>query len=99
MEEPAAEADAEEGADYLMVKPALNYLDIVHLLREEFEIPIAAYYVSGECAMLMAACKNGWLDYDVAMPETILSIKRAGADHILTYFAKDFARMKSEGRC
>lgn len=94
-----AKLDIQEGADFLMVKPALHYLDIIHLLRSDFDVPIAAYHVSGECAMLMAACKNGWLDYDIAMPETILSIKRAGAEHILTYFAKDFARMKREGRC
>lgn len=94
-----AQLDEQEGADYLMVKPALNYLDIVHLLRENTELPIAAYHVSGECAMLIAACQNGWLDYKTAMPETLLSIKRAGADHILTYFAKDFAQMKRDGLC
>lgn len=87
-----AELDTVEGADYLMVKPALNYLDVIHLLRENSELPIAAYHVSGECAMLLAACRNGWLDYDKAMPETLLSIRRAGTDVIITYFAKDFAR-------
>lgn len=94
-----AKLDTDEGADYLMVKPALNYLDVIHLLKENFNLPIAAYHVSGECAMLMAACKNGWLDFNTAMPEALLCIKRAGADYILTYFAKDFARMKREGLC
>jgi porphobilinogen synthase len=87
-----AELDAAEGADMLMVKPALHYLDVIHLLKEKSALPIAAYHVSGECAMLMAACQNGWLDYEKAMPEALLSIRRAGADVILTYFAKDFAR-------
>lgn len=85
--------DESEGADFLMVKPALNYLDVIHVLKTNFELPIAAYHVSGECAMLIAACQNGWLDYNKAMPETLLSIKRAGADVILTYFAKDFAKL------
>lgn len=84
--------DTAEGADFLMVKPALNYLDIIALLKYECELPIAAYHVSGECAMLLAACQNGWLDYEKAMPETLLSIHRAGADVIITYFAKDFAK-------
>lgn len=86
-----AELDTLEGADFLMVKPALHYLDIVALLKAHSELPIAAYHVSGECAMLLAACRNGWLDYETAMPETLISIHRAGADVILTYFAKDFA--------
>lgn len=88
-----AELDTLEGADFLMVKPALNYLDVIHLLRENVDLPIAAYHVSGECAMLIAACQNGWLDYEKAMPETLLSIHRAGADVILTYFAKDYAKL------
>lgn len=88
-----AELDTMEGADFLMVKPALNYLDIIHLLKENSELPIAAYHVSGECAMLLAACRNGWLEYEKAMPETLLSIHRAGADVIITYFAKDYARL------
>jgi len=92
-----AELDTQEGADYLMVKPALNYLDIIHVMKENFELPIAAYHVSGECAMLLAACKNGWLDYEQAMPETLLSIRRAGADVIISYFAKDFARRVKRG--
>jgi len=87
------ELDTVEGADFLMVKPALNYLDIIHLFKEEFELPIAAYHVSGECAMLLAAAEKGWLDFNTAMPETLLSIKRAGADVIITYFAKAFARL------
>lgn len=87
------ELDTAEGADFLMVKPALNYLDVIHVMKENFELPIAAYHVSGECAMLIAACQNGWLEYEKAMPETLLSIHRAGADAILTYFAKDFAKM------
>jgi len=87
-----ANLDTQEGADFLMVKPALNYLDIIHLLKENYELPIACYHVSGECAMLIAACQNGWLEYDKAMPETLLSIRRAGADVIITYFAKDYAK-------
>lgn len=89
------ELDLAEGADFLMVKPALNYLDVIHVMKENFELPIAAYHVSGECAMLIAACQNGWLDYEKAMPETLLSIRRAGTDAIITYFAKDFAKMVS----
>ena len=81
-----------------MVKPALPYLDIIHLLKQNFDIPIAAYNVSGECAMLIAACQKGWLDFDKAMPEMLLSIKRAGADVILTYFAKQYAQMIQNGR-
>ncbi|MCF8407545.1 MAG: porphobilinogen synthase [Crocinitomicaceae bacterium] len=88
-----AQLDFEEGADFLMVKPALCYLDIIHVLRENFSIPITAYNVSGECAMIHAAAQNGWLDYDRAVMETLLSIRRAGADGILTYFAKDFAQI------
>ncbi|MEO9531370.1 MAG: porphobilinogen synthase [Crocinitomicaceae bacterium] len=88
-----AELDEIEGADFLMVKPALCYLDVIALLKENSSLPIAAYNVSGEYAMLKAACQNGWLDYDKAMPEMLLSMKRAGADSILTYFAKDFATL------
>lgn len=88
-----AELDISEGADMLMVKPALCYLDIIHLLKENFPVPITAYNVSGECAMIYAAAQNGWLNYEAAVYETLLSIKRAGADGILTYFAKDFAKM------
>lgn len=93
-----AELDTIEGADYLMVKPALNYLDIIQLLKQNSDLPIAAYHVSGECAMLTAACNNGWLDFEKAMPEALLSIKRAGADIILTYFAKDYAQLLKGGK-
>ncbi|MGF1565900.1 MAG: porphobilinogen synthase [Flavobacteriales bacterium] len=92
-----AALDAEEGADYLMVKPALCYLDVIHLLKENFDLPITAYNVSGEYAMLKAAAQNGWLDHDRAMVEMLLSIRRAGADGILTYFAKDFAQLVRNG--
>jgi porphobilinogen synthase len=88
-----ASLDIEEGADFIMVKPALCYLDIIHLLKEKFSTPITAYNVSGECAMVYAASKNGWLDYDRAILEMLLSIRRAGADGILTYFAPDAARL------
>ena len=85
--------DAAEGADILMVKPALAYLDVIARAREAFDLPIAAYNVSGEYAMLKAAAANGWLDERSAMLETLTSIKRAGADIIITYFAKDAARL------
>jgi porphobilinogen synthase len=91
-----AQLDFEEGADFLMVKPALCYLDIIHVLKENFSIPITAYNVSGECAMIHAAARNGWLDYDRAVMETLVSIRRAGADGILTYFSKDFAIITSK---
>ncbi len=86
-----AELDIQEGADFIMVKPALCYLDIIHLLKQNFNTPITAYNVSGECAMVYAASQNGWLNYEATMYEMLLSIRRAGADGILTYFAKDFA--------
>ena len=89
-----AELDTIEGADFLMVKPALMYLDIIHLLNENFNLPISAYNVSGEYAMIKASSERGWIDYDSAMLETLTAIKRAGAKIILTYFAKDFARLK-----
>lgn len=85
--------DTNEGADYLMVKPALHYLDIIHLLKNNSQLPIVAYHVSGEYAMLHAAAKNGWLNYEKTMQETLLSIKRAGADIIITYAAKDYAKI------
>ncbi len=88
-----AELDIMEGADFIMVKPALNYLDIIHLLNTNYETPVVAYHVSGECAMLIAACQNNWLDYNTAMPETLLCIKRAGAKLIISYFAKDFLNL------
>lgn len=87
--------DLEEGADFLMVKPALAYLDIIHLLNENFTLPIAAYNVSGEYAMLHAAAQKGWLDYESTMQESLLSMRRAGASAILTYFAKDFAKLSN----
>lgn len=88
-----ATLDVDEGADILMVKPAVAYLDIISRLRDEFDLPIAAYHVSGEYAMIKAAAANGWIDEKKVMAETLLSIKRAGADIILTYFAKDMARL------
>lgn len=90
-----AELDAQEGADFLMVKPALAYLDIIHLLKTNSNLPIAAYNVSGEYSMIKAAAQKGWLDGERVMKETLLSIKRAGADVILTYFAKEFALKNS----
>ena len=83
--------DAEQGADVLMVKPALPYLDVVSTVRREFDQPVAAYNVSGEYAMLHAAAERGWLDLERAARESLLSIKRAGADLIITYFAEDVA--------
>lgn len=88
--------DAEEGADILMVKPAICYLDVIRLLRDTQELPISAYNVSGEYSMVKAAAANGWLDYEGAMQEMLLSIHRAGADIILTYFAKDYARLLAD---
>ena len=88
-----AELDINEGADMLMVKPALCYLDVISKLKENFPVPITAYNVSGECAMVYAAAQNGWLNYEATMSEMLLSIRRAGADGILTYFAKDFASL------
>ena len=87
-----ARLDVAEGADMLMVKPAGAYLDVVAVLRRAFDLPLAAYQVSGEYAMIRAAGLNGWIDEERVMLETTLSIKRAGADMILTYFAKDLAR-------
>jgi porphobilinogen synthase len=84
--------DLEEGADVLMVKPALPYLDVLADARRELEAPLAAYHVSGEYAMIHAAAERGWLDGPRAMEEALLAIKRAGADWILTYAAKDVAR-------
>ncbi len=87
-----AELDVEEGADILMVKPAVAYLDIIAKMRDEFDLPIAAYHVSGEYAMIKAAAANGWIDGDKVMYETLLSIRRAGADIIITYGAKEVAK-------
>ena len=88
-----ATLDVEEGADILMVKPAVAYLDIISKLRDEFDLPVAAYHVSGEYAMIKAAGAKGWIDEERVMAETLLSIRRAGAEIILTYFAKDMARL------
>ena len=90
-----ADLDTAEGADFLMVKPALSYLDVISLLNDNYELPIAAYNVSGEYAMIKAAAEKGWLDGEKTMIESLLSIKRAGAKVILTYFAKEFALLKA----
>jgi porphobilinogen synthase len=89
-----AELDTLEGADFLMVKPALAYLDVIKLLKDHFSLPIAAYNVSGEYAMIKAAAQKGWIDGEKAMLETLISIKRAGAKVILSYFAKEFALIR-----
>jgi porphobilinogen synthase len=86
------EADIEEGADMIMVKPAMPYLDVIAAARERFDLPLAAYQVSGEYAMIEAAARNGWIERERVMMESLLSIRRAGASIILTYFAKDAAR-------
>ncbi|HBH29183.1 MAG: porphobilinogen synthase [Desulfofustis sp. PB-SRB1] len=93
-----ATLDVEEGADILMVKPALAYLDIIARLRDEFDLPLAAYQVSGEYAMIKAAAANGWLDEERVMAETLIGIKRAGADIIITYFAKQMAQLLAKGQ-
>src|SRR5439155_11900510 len=85
------ELDIEEGADVVMIKPALSYLDVIHAARERFELPIAAYNVSGEYSMVKAAAARGWIDGPRIMNEILTSIKRAGADLIITYHAMEFA--------
>ena len=85
--------DLDEGADVVMVKPALAYLDVMRRVRDRFDVPVAAYNVSGEYSMVKAAAKVGWLDETRAAMEILLSIRRAGADIILTYFAKEAARL------
>jgi porphobilinogen synthase len=90
-----ASADVEEGADVLMVKPALSYLDVISRLRAEFDVPVAAYIVCGEYSMVKAAAERGWIDGQRVMMEILLSIKRAGADMILTYHAKEAAKLLS----
>ncbi|MFN2353376.1 MAG: porphobilinogen synthase [Desulfopila sp.] len=87
-----ATLDVDEGADILMVKPAVAYLDVIAKLKEEFDLPVAAYHVSGEYAMIKAAGANGWIDETRVMEETLLSLRRAGADIIITYFAKEMAK-------
>ena len=84
--------DIEEGADIVMVKPALAYLDVIARVKAEFGVPVAAYQVSGEYAMIKAAARNGWIDEPRAMMETLTSIRRAGADIIITYYAREAAR-------
>ena len=93
-----ATLDVEEGADILMVKPALAYLDIISRLHDEFDLPVAAYQVSGEYAMIKAAAERGWINGERVMAETLTAIRRAGADLILTYFAKDMARLLQQGK-
>ena len=87
------ELDIEEGADMIMVKPAMPYLDVIAAARDRFDLPLAAYQVSGEYAMIEAAARNGWIERDRVMMESLLSIRRAGASMILTYFAKDAAKL------
>jgi porphobilinogen synthase len=89
------ETDLAEGADMIMVKPAMPYLDVIAAARERFDVPLAAYQVSGEYAMIRAAAQNGWIDLERVMMESLLSIRRAGAGTILTYFAKDAAKILS----
>lgn len=91
-----AQLDTVEGADILMVKPAFSYLDVIKTLKDNFNLPVSAYNVSGEYAMIKAAAQNGWIDGDKAMMELLISMKRAGADIILTYFAKEAARLLNE---
>ena len=91
------ELDLEEGADMIMVKPAMAYLDIIRQARDRFEVPLGAYQVSGEFSMIMAAARNGWLDLDRTILESLTSIRRAGADFILTYFAKPAAQPVQDG--
>ena len=90
--------DLAEGADSVMVKPGLPYLDIVRRVKERFEVPVFAYQVSGEYAMLKAAAQNGWLDHDAVVLEALLAFKRAGADGVLTYFALDAAGLLRSAR-
>ena len=89
--------DIAEGADMVMVKPGMPYLDVVRRVKDEFQVPTFAYQVSGEYAMLKAAAQNGWLDHDAVMMESLLAFKRAGADGVLTYFAMDAARKLRQG--
>ena len=89
--------DLEEGADMVMVKPALPYLDVIRRVKEQFQVPVAAYNVSGEYAMIKAAAQNGWIDGERAALETLVSIRRAGADVILTYFAREIAPLLAKG--
>jgi porphobilinogen synthase len=90
-----AVTDVEEGADIVMVKPALSYLDIIREVKDAVDVPVSAYNISGEYALIKAAAKMGWINEDKAILETLTSIKRAGADLIATYFAKDAVRLLS----
>ena len=85
--------DLAEGADMVMVKPGMPYLDVVRRVKDEFKVPTFAYQVSGEYAMLKAAAQNGWLDHDAVMMESLLAFKRAGADGVLSYFTQNTARL------
>jgi porphobilinogen synthase len=87
------ELDLEEGADMIMIKPAMPYLDLIWQARQRFDVPLGAYQVSGEFSMIMAAARNGWIDCERAMMESLTSIRRAGADFVLTYFAKPASRL------
>ncbi|WP_343562754.1 porphobilinogen synthase [Kiloniella sp. b19] len=91
------EGDLEQGADMVMVKPGMPYLDIIQRVKETFRVPTMAYQVSGEFAMIKAASQNGWIDHDNAMMESLMAFKRAGTDGVLTYFAKDVARRLKQG--
>jgi len=90
--------DIEEGADMILMKPAMPYLDVVHAARERVDVPIGAYQVSGEYSMLHAAFQKGWLDQNRAMMESLIGIRRAGADFIVTYFAKEAAKLLGSPR-
>jgi porphobilinogen synthase len=90
-----ARSDVEQGADIIMVKPAMTYLDVVSDLRRELDVPLCAYHVSGEYAMVHAAAANGWIDGPAVAREQLLAVRRAGADFVLTYFAKDLAETLS----
>ncbi len=90
--------DLEEGADIVMIKPALAYLDVIRAARERFDAPLAAYAVSGEYSLIKAAAERGWIDERAVVEETLIAIRRAGADLILTYHAKDFARWRRVSR-
>lgn len=89
--------DLNEGADMVMVKPGLPYLDVIYRVKSEFKVPTFAYQVSGEYSMLMAAIQNGWLDANVVIEESLMAFKRAGCDGILTYFALDMAQRLRDG--
>jgi porphobilinogen synthase len=90
--------DLDEGADVLMVKPALAYMDLIRAVREVSDVPVACYNVSGEYSMVKAAALNGWIDEDRVVDEILVSFVRAGADIIITYFAKDYARRRTDSR-